>query len=307
MKVSVIGASGGIGQPLSLLLKLFHNITELALVDTTNCRTPVKGVAVDLSHINTSVRVCSYAGDDQIVEALIHCDIVVMTAGCLTLKPGMTREALFDSSAGLVRKLALLCAEHCPLAFVAMVTNPVNSMVPIFAETKGIDPNRVFGVTTLDRVRACTFVANFVGQSPRDVSVPVIGGHGGESILALVSQSNYPVAPESCVALERRVVRGAFEVLDAKQSTATLSMAYAAAEFVKTLIKARKASVEDYAYVKNNSEYFAGCCRIGPNGFEEMKEIGTINEYEKIRLAEAKAKCIADVALARDFLKNVNA
>ena len=76
-KVAVLGAAGGIGQPMSLLLKLNPKITELSLYDLVN--TP--GVAADLSHINTPAVVKGYKGDDQLASALKGANIVVIPAG----------------------------------------------------------------------------------------------------------------------------------------------------------------------------------------------------------------------------------
>ena len=76
-KVAVLGAAGGIGQPLSLLLKLSPLIGELSLYDVAN--TP--GVACDLSHISTGVRVKGYLGPKQLDEALRGCHLVVIPAG----------------------------------------------------------------------------------------------------------------------------------------------------------------------------------------------------------------------------------
>ena len=308
-KVAIVGAAGGIGQPLSLLLKLCPGISELTLYDIVNSRVPVKGVAADLSHINTSCCVSGYAGDAEIEAALTGSDIVVMLAGGMTLTPGMTRECLFDSSAGLVRSLAENCRRFCPNAFVAIVTNPVNSMVPIFVGMFPESAPRVFGVTTLDVVRASTFVSAAMGISdPLKVHVPVIGGHGGESILALVSQTEPFGVVSDPESLEKRVTNAAFEVLELKKSTSTLSMAYAAAEFVKTLLSAKaKHTVFDYAYVKHGETYFAGKCTINENGCVGMAEIPVdkLTPYEQKRFEQVCTKCKADVELANQYLKRV--
>lgn len=84
--------------------------------------------------------------------------------------------------------------KYCPPAFVAIITNPVNSTVPIAVEVlkkAGVfNPRKVFGVTTLDVVRASTFVAHILDENdPRKFKVPVIGGHSGATILPLFSQS----------------------------------------------------------------------------------------------------------------------
>ena len=86
-KVCVLGASGGIGQPLSLLLKLDSQVTELSLFDVV--RTP--GVASDISHCSTNAKVSGHVGTDQIGAALTGSHVVVIPAG-VPRKPGMTRD-----------------------------------------------------------------------------------------------------------------------------------------------------------------------------------------------------------------------
>ena len=85
----------------------------------------------------------------------------------------------------------------CPQAWVLIITNPVNSTVPIarkIFQAKGCyDPARLFGVTTLDVCRANTFVAEKMGVPAENVSVPVVGGHAGPTILPLLSQASHDV------------------------------------------------------------------------------------------------------------------
>lgn len=105
----------------------------------------------------------------------------------------MTRDDLFKINAGIVRGLIQGIAESCPKAFILIISNPVNSTVPIAAEVlkknKCFDPTRLFGVTSLDVVRAQTFVSEIAGESdPRKFTVPVVGGHSGETIVPLLSQ-----------------------------------------------------------------------------------------------------------------------
>jgi malate dehydrogenase len=186
VKVAVLGAAGGIGQPLSLLLKANPLVTDLALFDIVN--TP--GVAADLSHINTPATVKGFKGDDQLAEALTGAKIVVIPAG-VPRKPGMTRDDLFNINAGIVKKLADAAAIHCPTAFMAVISNPVNSTVPIVAESfkkAGVfDPKRIFGVTTLDIVRANTFVSAAKGVPVLNTEITVIGGHSGATIIPVLS------------------------------------------------------------------------------------------------------------------------
>ena len=172
MKVAVLGAAGGIGQALSLLLKL--NLpagTDLALYDLAPV-TP--GVAVDLSHIPTAVKVVGY-GKDDLAQALIGADVVMIPAG-MPRKPGMDRSDLFNINAGVVKTLAEAIVANCPKALVGVITNPVNTTVAIAAEVfkkaGTYDPKRLFGVTTLDVIRAETFVAELKGKNPAEIVVP---------------------------------------------------------------------------------------------------------------------------------------
>ena len=105
-KVAVLGAGGGIGQPLSLLLKSTpSSISKLSLYDLCNM-----GMAVDLSHIPTPVEISGYSGDEHLSAALNGCEIVVIPAG-VPRKPGMTRNDLFNINAGIVKHLAAACAK----------------------------------------------------------------------------------------------------------------------------------------------------------------------------------------------------
>ena len=106
----------------------------------------------------------------------------------------MTRDDLFKINAGIVRDLVKGISEFCPKAFILIISNPVNSTVPIAAEIlkkAGVfDPVRLFGVTTLDVVRAETFVQDITGErDPTKTVIPVVGGHSGETIVPLFSQA----------------------------------------------------------------------------------------------------------------------
>ncbi|KAA3478862.1 malate dehydrogenase, mitochondrial [Gossypium australe] len=108
-KVAVLGAAGGIGQPLALLMKLNPLVSRLALYDIAN--TP--GVAADVSHVNTRSEVAGYVGEDQLKQALEGCDVVIIPAE-VPRKPGMTRDDLFNINAGIVKSLCAAIAKYCP-------------------------------------------------------------------------------------------------------------------------------------------------------------------------------------------------
>ena len=152
---------------------------------------------------------------------------------------------LFKINAGIVRDLAKGIATYCPNAFILVISNPVNSTVPIVAEVlkshKVFNPKKLFGVTTLDVVRASTFTAEITsGTSPSELAIPVVGGHSGKTIIPLFSQAKPSVSvPEDKLqALTTRVQFGGDEVVKAKEGagSATLSMAYAGYKYSPTLI-----------------------------------------------------------------------
>merc|ERR1719453_726642 len=188
-KVCVVGGAGGIGQPLSMLMKLNPLVSHVSVFDLVGA----PGVAADLSHIDSPASVSGhgmslkqFTGDDAIEnqqefqaaafdDALQGCDVVVIPAG-VPRKPGMTRQDLFEVNASLNKSFADAVAKNCPKAFVAIISNPVNSTVPIFAETMKLhgcyDARKICGVTTLDIVRSHTFVAEAAGVDVNEINIP---------------------------------------------------------------------------------------------------------------------------------------
>lgn len=217
MKVAVLGAAGGIGQALALLLKTqLPAGSALSLYDIAPV-TP--GVAVDLSHIPTAVTVEGFSGEDA-TPALKGADVVLISAG-VARKPGMDRADLFNVNAGIVRNLIAQVASTAPKALIGVITNPVNTTVAIAAEVlkkAGVyDKNRLFGVSTLDVIRANTFVAALKGKQPGEVDVPVVGGHSGVTILPLLSQvPGVSFSEQEIADLTKRIQNAGTEVVEAK-------------------------------------------------------------------------------------------
>ncbi|CAG8977751.1 hypothetical protein HYALB_00010972 [Hymenoscyphus albidus] len=302
IKAVVAGASGGIGQPLSLLLKTSSLITELALYDVVN--TP--GVAADLSHISSQAKITGYLPkDDGAKLAFKDADIVVIPAG-IPRKPGMTRDDLFNINAGIVKGLIEVIAEVAPKAYILIISNPVNSTVPIAAEVlkaKGVfDAKRLFGVTTLDVVRAETFVAEIVGEkNPQSLTIPVIGGHSGETIVPLFSQAkpSVTIPADKLDALVNRVQFGGDEVVKAKDGagSATLSMAYAGYRMAEAVLKALSGEkgivTPTFIHLKGvpggdeiaketGLEFFSVPVELGTTGAEKAQNpLTNINDAEK--------------------------
>lgn len=310
-KVAVLGAAGGIGQPLALLLKLNPNVSHLHLYDVVN--TP--GVGADISHIDSPARVSAFVGAEQLAQALYGVDLVLIPAG-VPRKPGMTRDDLFKINAGIVKTLCEGIARYCPAAWVGIISNPVNSTVPIAAEVfkraGTYNPTRLFGVTTLDVVRANEFVAGAMGACPTEVDVPVVGGHAGKTILPLLSQVNGLVLDaEAAKKLTIRIQDAGTEVVTAKAGagSATLSMAYAAARFGDSCLAAMAGKpVRICAYVQSSQvpdiPFFAGPVKLGPSGIEEVLSLGVMNAFEQQGLKEMAAELKGSIQKGIDLVSN---
>ncbi|GAB4847163.1 hypothetical protein Ancab_026174 [Ancistrocladus abbreviatus] len=237
-------------------------------------------------------------GQQQLEDALTGMDLVIIPAG-VPRKPGMTRDDLFNINAGIVRTLCEGITKCCPRAIVNLISNPVNSTVPIAAEVfkkaGTYDPKRLLGVTTLDVVRANTFV-RFWDLIPRDLDVPVVGGHSGVTILPLLSQIAFK--------------NGGTEVVEAKAGagSATLSMAYAAVKFADTCLRGLRgdAGIVECAFVASQVTelpFFATKVRLGRNGVEEIYALGPLSEYERVGLEKAKKELAANIQKGISFIR----
>lgn len=310
VKVAVLGAGGGIGQPLALLLKHSPMISHLSLYDLAPF-TP--GVGADLSHIETLGKVTAHMGEENLDECLQGCSLVLIPAG-MPRKPGMTRDDLFNTNASIAMNLADACARNCPEAVLGIITNPVNSTVPIAAEVfkkHGIyNPDKILGVTTLDVVRANTFVAGLKGLDVSKTNVPVIGGHSGVTILPLLSQVVPKVSftDDEIAALTVRIQNAGTEVVEAKAGagSATLSMAYAGARFGFSILEALngKKGVVECCYRESNlteAGYFATPMLLGPGGAEKDLGMGDLTDFEKEKLEELLPELKANIAKGEQF------
>lgn len=296
LTVCVIGAAGGIGQPLSLLLKQGLPFgSKLHLYDVAG----TAGVAADLSHVDSGVDVQWANGsptpeDPELKRIARGVDVFVMVAG-VPRKPGMSRDDLFNVNAGICLNVIVTVAKVSPEAAFCIITNPVNSTVPIASQALkklGIyNRDKLFGVTSLDGMRATRFVNQSREGGVVVDSVPVVGGHSDTTIVPLLSQ--LPGTVQNPEAIATRVQVAGTEVVKAKagQGSATLSMAAAGARFTLSLVDALlgKSRPTVYTYVDTSYEaagyrslpFFACPVVLGKTGVVKRLPIGTINEAEK--------------------------
>jgi len=311
-KIAILGATGGVGQPLCLLLKASSAISHLALYGVTN----TAGVAADLSHVNTKAKVTAHRGLDQLADCVKDSQIIMISAG-VPRKPGMTRDDLFGVNASIIRELCKVCAEVAPKALLGIITNPLNSTVPVASEVYkkvgSYDPNRIFGITTLDIIRTSAFVGEMKGIDPAELNVPVVGGHAGATIVPLISQAKprVDIPQDQLETLTKRIQNAGTEVVKAKagSGSATLSMAYAGARFALSLLRGLKGepNVVECAYVKSNVvpglDYFSTPLLLGKNGIEKNLGLGQLSDYEKKLIEEAKPNLQASIQRAVEWVQ----
>jgi len=308
----------------------------LSLFDVVN----VPGVGADLSHISTDSATSSHLPSSRedktaLGAALKGADLVVIPAG-VPRKPGMTRDDLFNINASIVRDLSQGIAENAPNAFILIISNPVNSTVPIVAETlkkNGVyNPKRLFGVTTLDIVRANTFISQLYPKDtkPTDFNINVIGGHSGETIVPLYSLGNSKtyydkLSEEKKKELINRVQFGGDEVVKAKNGagSATLSMAYAGYKLSESILKAisGEPSIVECTFLNldssitgaseakklvHNLEFFSLPVELSKDGIKEVKYeiLSKISADEKKLLAVAIEQLSKNIEKGVGFVKN---
>merc|ERR1712113_632090 len=287
-------------------MALDDNVGELSVYDLTIAMVPPAGVAADLGHLEKKVKVKGYAKSleekaiDVLGDCLTGCNLVLVPAG-MPRKPGQTRDDLFKINANIAKEVVEACAKYCPNAVVALIVNPVNSVVPAMAELykkKGLDPKKIVGVTTLDCVRANKFVAEIQGVNPDDVEVPVIGGHAGVTIMPVFSQDKHAakIPEDQVAALDNHVQHAGTDVVNAKngKGSATLSMAYAGARLGSAVLAGLNGTPSTQcAYVMSSIvpdvPYFTSRVTFGKDGVEKVHPVGKLNKYEETRLNEAKA------------------
>lgn len=274
------------------------------------------GVAADISHCSTPAKVTGHVGNDQLRECLEGCEVVVIPAG-VPRKPGMTRDDLFNTNASIVRDLADACAQFCPTAMLCIISNPVNSTVPIASEVfkrRGVyDPKRIFGVTTLDIVRANTFIAEGKGIDVNQVNCPVVGGHSGVTIIPVISQCTPPVSypQDERDKLTVRIQNAGTEVVEAKAGagSATLSMAYAGTRFVNSVLQAQdgEEGVIECAFVRSEeteASYFSNPLLLGKEGLVKNLGLGKLTDFEINLVKSAMPELVSNIKKGEDFVAN---
>ncbi|CAK1551916.1 unnamed protein product [Leptosia nina] len=308
--VTVVGGANDIGQTISLLLRTQPQIRKLVVHDEL-AKTP--GVALDLSHVPARSTLHSYTGESTLDTALKNADIVI-AAGGVPLNPGINEKEWFNKNALFIKTLSTKLAKQNPMPFVGIVTEPLNSLVPMAAEIMKNNgdyyPKKLFGITSVDTMRAQTLYASENNLNPEECFVPVICGHSDKTMVPLLSQ-----ATPKCTTDEKKVhdyvnkFRKCEDlVMNPKPRwSPTLSVAYAAYIFTQAVLNALDGrQVYVSALVENNdfgTSFFAGIMNVTENGYGEMKRYGNLMNIECLLLEQSIEQLRKDVALGKKVLE----
>ncbi|RLT26588.1 MAG: malate dehydrogenase, partial [Chloroflexi bacterium] len=171
-------------------------------------------------------------------------DVVVITSG-VARKPGMTREDLLGTNAGIVRSVVTNAAKHSPNAVLVIFANPMDAMCHVALEASGFPVERVIGQGgMLDSSRYRTFIAMETGASVKDVCAWVLGGHTEATMVPITSNATVGgvpltqlLSPEKLEAVVARTKRGGAEIVDLlKTGSAFIAPAAATIEMVDAIL-----------------------------------------------------------------------
>lgn len=173
-KISLVGA-GMIGGTLAHLIEL-KNLGDVVLFDIAEGLP--QGKALDLSQ-SSAVDGCDVAlkGTNDYAD-IAGSDVVIVTAG-VPRKPGMSRDDLLSINTSIIKTVGENIKQHCPDAFVIVITNPLDAMVWVMQKVSGLPANKVVGMAgVLDSSRFAFFLSEALGVSIADINAFVLGGHG---------------------------------------------------------------------------------------------------------------------------------
>ena len=216
-------------------------------------------------------------------------DVVVVTSG-IARKPGMSRDELMATNAGIVRSVVQAAVQHSPNAILVIVTNPLDAMCHVAMQASGFPRERVIGMAgVLDSARFRAFIAMELGVSVEDTHAFVLGGHG-DTMVPLPRYSTVAgipitelMTPERVQALVERTANGGAEIVSLlKTGSAYYAPAAATFEMVESILMDRKRVLPCATYL--TGEYgvdglFVGVpVVLGAGGMERVIEIKLLTD-----------------------------
>ncbi len=294
-KVTVVGA-GHVGATAAQRLAE-KGLCDVVLVDIIE-GVP-QGKALDLMEAAPIEKHDSHITGANAYEATAGSDIAIITAG-IPRKPGMSRDDLISTNAGIVKQVTEQIAKYSPECILIIVSNPLDAMCHVAYEASGFPKNRVIGMAgVLDSARFRTFIAMELNVSVENTHAFVLGGHG-DTMVPLPRYSTVAGIPitelmpaERIQALVERTANGGAEIVGLlKTGSAYYAPASAAVEMAEAILKDQKKILPCAALLEGEYGYnqlFIGVpVKLGAAGVEEVIQINLTTD-EKTALDKSAA------------------
>jgi malate dehydrogenase len=308
-KITVIGA-GNVGATCANVIAHKDLAREVVLVDIKEG--VAEGKALDIwqtSSINNfSSRVTGVTNEYLKTKGS---GVIVITSG-LPRKPGMSRDDLIKTNAGIVKEVTEKAIRYSPDAIIIIVSNPLDVMTYAAYKAANKDSRKVFGMAgILDTGRYIAFLASALDVSPKDIHAMLMGGHG-DSMVPLrryTSVAGIPITEmlndDELDAIDERTKKGGGELVNLMGTSAWYAPGAAAAQMVEAIVDDQKRIYPVCAYL--NGEYglkdiYMGVpVKLGKEGVEEVIEL-KLNKREKDMVNES-AKSVKEVMAVLDKMK----
>ena len=294
MKVTVVGA-GNVGATCANVLAHKEIANEIILLDIKDGF--AEGKALDIwetSPINMYDSRTIGSTNDYGMTA--GSEVVVITSG-LPRKPGMSRDDLIATNAGIVKSVTEQAIKHSPDAKILIVSTPLDVMTYAAYLTAKVDSKKVFGMAgVLDTARYRSFLAMELNVSPKDIQAVLMGGHG-DTMVPLpryTTVAGIPVtemiSEDKLNAIVERTKKGGGEIVNLLGTSAWYAPGAAAAQMVEAIVRDQKRIFPTCAWLTGeyglNDMYLGVPTKLGINGIEEIIELD-LNTDEKALLYES--------------------
>jgi malate dehydrogenase len=302
-KVTVVGA-GNVGATVAMRIAE-KELADVVLVDVLE-GVPA-GKALDLAEAapieSHDSRITGVTNDYSLAK---ESDIVIITAG-VPRKPGMSRDDLLATNAGIVKSVVKEVSTVAPNCILLIVSNPLDAMCHVALETSGFDKKRVIGMAgVLDSARFRAFIAMELNVSVENTHAFVLGAHG-DTMVPLPRYSNVAGIPitelmsaERIEALVQRTRKGGGEIVNLlKTGSAYYAPASATTEMAGAILKDKKKILPCVAYLQGEygiQNLFIGVpVKLGSSGIEEIIEIKlTAGEREALQRSAKAVQGLVD-------------
>jgi malate dehydrogenase len=295
-KIALIG-SGNIGGELAALCAR-KELGDIVLFDIPQKADFAKGKALDLEQNGSVLGYDASIMGTSSWEDCKGADVVIITAG-IPRKPGQSRDDLVATNLPIIRNVADGAKEHCPDAFVIVISNPLDAMVYEFKRRTGFPRERVVGMAgVLDSARFSLFLAREAKVSIKDVRAMVLGGHGDDMVPVLSATTINGVAATELIAKDKldaivaRTRKGGGEIVQL-MGTSAFAMAESYLLDQKRLLPCAAFLEGEYGY---KDLYMGVPVIIGGRGVEKIIELKlSEDETAMLKKSAQSVQSIVDV------------